>query len=308
MYFGFLNCYKPRGLTSRDVVNIVQRRLRQRPDTKGTKIGHCGTLDPLAEGVLVLAVGPAARLVPYVQQQPKHYTARFLLGQSSPTGDLEQEPTRYADEPRPTLAGLKAAAEQFKGSIEQTPPEYSAVWVDGRRAHRRAREGESFEMPRRLVRVHSLEIRAYEFPEVQMEICCGSGTYVRTLGIDMARAVGNHAVMAGLLRTGVGPFRIDQAVSVDSLRDDDLATMLMPPSLGVLTLPWFMITSAQSDRLGHGHCIEPIGAAQWPDLADRDADSHQAAALTSDDQLRAIVRRKGDCWCPYRVFPIDAAV
>ena len=164
-------------------------------------MGHAGTLDPLAEGVLVLGVGPAVRLVPYVLQHPKHYQATFRLGSSSVSGDLEGEISKFPDLPIPTREELEAAAENLTGEIAQIPPAHSAIWVDGERAYRRIRAGEKFEMPSRIVQIDALEITRYEFPEIDLNIVCGSGTYIRTLGIDLAINVGSTAVMSFLSRS-----------------------------------------------------------------------------------------------------------
>lgn len=279
-------------MTSRDVVNVVQRRIRP------IKVGHAGTLDPLAEGVLVLGVGPAVRLVPYVQQLAKHYRATFLLGQSSVSGDLEGEVLQHPDPPVPSLDQLQHAAAQLIGNIEQIPPAHSAIWVDGKRAYKRIRAGEQIEMPSRTVRVDSLEILHYDFPKLELDIVCGSGTYIRTLGIDLAKLAGSASVMAYLQRTGVGDFRIDDAITIDQLRDDPLQPLLVPAERGVPHLPRLVIDAEQSVRLGHGLCIdgEPMGNPAATEIV-------EAAAVDRDDRLRAIVRRKRGHWCPYRVFP-----
>lgn len=283
-------------MTSRDVVNVVQRRLPRK-----TKVGHAGTLDPLAEGVLVLGVGPAVRLVPYVQQQPKHYQATFRLGSSSVSGDLEGEISKFPDLPIPTREELEAAAENLTGEIEQIPPAHSAIWVDGERAYRRIRAGEEFEMPSRIVQIDALEITRYEFPEVDLNIVCGSGTYIRTLGIDLAINVGSTAVMSFLSRSGVGPFLLKNSVPIDALREDDLEPLFLPASLAIQHLPRLKITGEDAMRLGHGLCLDEVKpSAVTPS---QDQDITDVAAMTEDGQLRAIIRRKRGQWCPYRVFP-----
>jgi len=312
--FGFLNCDKPPGMTSRDVVNVVQRRLR------GVKVGHAGTLDPLAEGVLVLGVGPAVRLVPYVQQQAKHYHATFRLGASSISGDLEGEVTQHAELPIPSPEEIETAAVGLVGRIEQVPPAHSAIWVDGRRAYQRIRAGEEFDMPKRTVEVYSLQVLRYQFPELELDIVCGSGTYIRTLGLDLALAAGSTAVMSHLRRQGVGPFVDADSVSLDQLRTDDIQSMLVPPTMAVHQLPQLAIDETGSERLGHGLCVagQPSGdpkkslpEAGWAEgnwaegnWADGNwADGSEAAAVDASGALRAIVRRKNELWCPYRVFP-----
>ncbi len=286
--FGFICCDKPLGMTSRDVVNVVQRRIRP------VKVGHAGTLDPLAQGVLVLGVGPAVRLVPYVQQQPKRYLATFRLGQSSASGDLEGELTLHANDPVPSLSDLRRAAEKWVGEIEQTPPAHSAVWVDGKRAYRRVRAGESVDMPSRRVTVHRLDVLRYDYPEADLDIVCGSGTYIRSLGIDLAKEVGSNAVMSYLRRIGIGKFSEDQAVSIAQLREQPIEELLLSPLLGVDHLFKLAIDNHQSELLGHGRPIDsPLVSGD------------EAIAVTGDGQLRAIVRRKRDAWWPYRVFPVS---
>ncbi len=287
-------------MTSRDVVNVVQRRLPRK-----TKVGHAGTLDPLAEGVLVLGVGPAVRLVPYVQQQPKHYLATFRIGSSSVSGDLEGDISEFPDLPIPTREQLEQAARDLTGQIEQVPPAHSAIWINGKRAHQRIRAGETFDMPSRKVEIHALNITRYEFPEVDLDVMCGSGTYIRTLGIDLAVNAGSTAVMSFLSRTGVGPFVIENALSVDVLREETLDAHLLSPSLAVQHLPQIEVTADDAQRLGHGLCLNEVEFIDSERMIDQDVS--EAAAITPDGQLRAIVRLKRGQWCPHRVFPTFSA-
>lgn len=288
-------------MTSRDVVNVVQRRLRK------IKVGHAGTLDPMAEGVLVLGVGPAVRLVPFVQQYPKQYRGTFRLGVCSPSEDIESELSEPQGMAVPTLDELTVAASRMIGRIEQTPPAYSAIHIDGKRAYERVRAGEVFEMPTRQVDVHSFEILRYEYPEVEIEVRCGSGTYIRSLGVDLAKAVGTVAVMTQLRRLAIGPFREDQAISIDQLRNDDLAPSLLPAVLAVQPLPRLIVDATECDKLGYGQCIEGEPQAPTEDWAVGDIEANQVAAITQDGQLRAIVRRRGSAWQPFRVFPLAAS-
>ena len=296
-------------MTSRDVVNVVQRRLPRK-----TKVGHAGTLDPLAEGVLVVGVGPAVRLVPYVQQQPKHYVATFRLGESSVSGDLEGEVNQHADVQIPTLGQLESAAASLVGQIEQTPPAHSAIWVNGRRAYQRIRAGEAFEMPKRIVQVDRLTVTRYAYPEIDLDIVCGSGTYIRSLGIDLAVAAGSVSVMAFLSRVEVGPFRLEDSLSIDCLREGDWMSSLLPAASAVSQLPQVRVNANDSVRIGHGLCIDlpsqqvseaPRSAAEVLDPGSEalESDPREIAAMEEDGQLRAILHRKGGQWCPYRVFP-----
>jgi tRNA pseudouridine55 synthase len=299
--FGFLNCDKPTGVTSRDVVNVVQRRLGK------VKVGHAGTLDPIADGVLVLGVGSASRLVPYVQRYRKHYRGTFHLGAESESGDIECEISRPTGLPIPARRQIESAARNLVGTIEQTPPAYSAIHIGGKRAYQRIRAGEVFEMPKRLVNIDSIHVLRYDFPEIELDIVCGSGTYIRSLGIDLAREVGTVAVMTQLRRLAVGPFRANDAVPLDRLRHDDLGTMLSPAMLGVQDLPRLIVDAEASRRLGHGLAVDGVieGVIESGDGAwdSGPVEGTEAAAVTEQDRLRAIVRRRESMWYPYRVFP-----
>ncbi|MCA9139452.1 MAG: tRNA pseudouridine(55) synthase TruB [Planctomycetales bacterium] len=294
--FGFINCNKPVGYTSRDVVNIVQGRLRKRK----VKVGHCGTLDPLADGVLVIGVGAAAKLVPFVHESSKTYDGTFRLAAESPTGDLEFQPTLYPDHPKPTLGDLQSACMDLTGYITQIPPAYSAIRVGGQRAYDMARNGQVVDMPSRLVRIESIEIESYDYPELRIRVTCGTGTYLRTLGMDLAKAVGTVAVMTSLTRTHVGEFSISDAVSVDQIREQDIDSLLQPPALGVTHLPRWVIDADEGVRLGNGLCL----ADRTPDAIGRDpGDNRHIAAVTRDGHLKAILVQKEGRWCPKRVFP-----
>ncbi|QDT11655.1 tRNA pseudouridine synthase B [Planctomycetes bacterium K23_9] len=292
--FGFINCNKPAGMTSRDVVNIVQRRLK--PDK--IKVGHCGTLDPLAEGVLLLGIGSAVRLTPYVQDQPKRYIGKFRLGASSDTGDLENGFVSHGDLPQPNRQQLHDACTGLTGLIKQIPPAYSAIWVDGQRAYDRVRRGEQVDMPSRTVSIHELSLVDYDFPMMTLDTLCGSGTYIRTLGIDVARAAQSMAVMTHLVRTEIGSFHVDKSVTIDQLRDAPLEPLLMPAALAVTHLPRIDVDDHDTYRLQNGLCLhEELGISVTDDA--------QVAAFTPSGQLCAILRRKPRGWCPYRGFPID---
>ena len=292
MLFGFLNCDKPAGMTSRDVVNIVQRRIRP------LKVGHCGTLDPLAKGVLVLGVGPAVRLTSFVQNCQKRYDANFRLGASSATGDLENGFVEHPNLAIPSRDQLDAAAKSLLGTITQVPPAYSAIWVDGKRAYERARRGEQVEMPSRKVSIDRLEVLRYEYPHVRLGVACGSGTYIRSLGIDLAQAVGSMAVMTELTRVGIGPFSVETAVTIGQLRDEPIEKLLLPAAVAVGHLPSVVIGPEDSIRLGNGL---PLSA----EAAKRIGDAKEAVVLTEQGDLRAIVVPKPRGWCPSRVFPVS---
>jgi tRNA pseudouridine55 synthase len=249
--FGFLNVDKPASVTSRDVVNRVQRLVRP------FKVGHCGTLDPLATGVLVIAIGPATRLVEYVQRMPKTYHGTFLLGKSSDTEDIEGQVVELPAAPVPTEQQLKAASPQFLGTIQQVPPAYSALKVAGQRSYDLARSGKSAEHQPRPVEIHALEIVRYDYPELELLIRCGSGTYVRSLGRDLARAVGTEAVMSALWREAIGSFCVESGLGCNKLTQESIRQYLLPPIMALGDLPRLVVSDQESHRLSLGQSIAP---------------------------------------------------
>ncbi len=289
---GLLNVHKPIGITSRDVVNRVQRLARR------LKAGHAGTLDPLASGVLVVGVGAATRLMAYVQGMPKSYRGTFLLGRQSPTEDVDGPVTELADPPIPTLEQLRAAAQSLTGEIRQRPPAFSALKIEGRRAYDLARAGKQVDLQPRTVVVYRLDVEAYRYPELRLAVECSSGTYVRSLGRDLAASLGTAAVMSQLTRTAIGSFTIEEAVPLDSLHPDNWLDYLLPPLRAVETLPRVVLTDAEIARLQFGQVI----ATQVPH-----EDAKEIAAVSADSRLVAILApRSGDLWGPVCNLPINA--
>ncbi|MFW5942793.1 MAG: tRNA pseudouridine(55) synthase TruB, partial [Chloroflexota bacterium] len=196
---GLLNVDKPLHLTSHDVV----ARVRRLCDTR--RVGHAGTLDPLASGVLVLAVGRATRLLEYVVGQPKEYQARVRLGQETNTYDGEGEIT--AQRPVPvTRADVEQALQQFRGDIAQIPPMYSALKKGGKRLYELARQGKEVEREARRVTIYDLEILTWDRPVLTVRVRCSTGTYIRSLAHDLGQALGTGAYLSGLRRTAIGAF------------------------------------------------------------------------------------------------------
>jgi tRNA pseudouridine55 synthase len=273
--FGLLNIDKLAGITSRDVVNRVQRLV------KPHKVGHAGTLDPLATGILVVAVGPATRLVEYVQRMPKTYHGTFLLGRTSDTEDIEGQVVELPGTPVPTFDQLAAAVPQFLGTIQQQPPAYSALKVAGQRAYALARRGEAVELAERPVHIHELKIVRYEYPELELLIRCGSGTYIRSLGRDLARAVGTDAVMSALRRMAIGPLKAADAIVCDQLTVELINERLLSPALAVADLPVATVNEAECRKLVQGQAI----ADRWTIAGE------EAAAIDECGELVAILAR-----------------
>ncbi len=286
--FGLLNINKPPGWSSRKVVDHVQRLRR------GVKAGHAGTLDPLATGVLVVCVGPATRLIEYVQRMCKEYEATYLLGRESDSEDVEGSVTELVDPPVPDYDQIVRASGQFLGEIEQRPPIYSALKVQGRRAYQLARAGKQVELAPRRVLIEAMRVLHYAYPELRIQIRCGSGTYVRSLGRDLANSLGTGAVMSRLVRTAVGRFKLGDAVDVDALDDASFDAHLLAPRLATEELPQIRLGDELLEPLRHGRTIQL-------------AESHEGdcAGVDGQGRLVAILRRvTSDEYRPVRSFPV----
>lgn len=275
--FGFLNLDKPAGLTSRDVVNRVQRLVRP------IKVGHCGTLDPLATGVLVVCLGPATRLTRFVQDQPKTYIGKFRLGVTSATDDLEGALTEVPG-PAVDASQLEAQLPRFTGNIQQVPPEYSAVKVRGKRAYELARRGAEVRLQPRSVTIWQLELVAFQYPEFELKMQCSSGTYVRSLGRDLGRAVGSAAVMTGLRRTAIGNFQVDNSLPVDALSPASIAAHLQAPQSGLLGIPRIHVAPSELAKLEFGTPLQLAAPAS----------AQQVAVIDPDDRLWAVMQRRSE--------------
>lgn len=284
--FGIINVDKPIGLSSRDAVNRVERLFHN------VKCGHAGTLDPLATGVLVICVGPATRLIQYVQRLPKEYRAVFQLGRRSITDDVEGEVELLADPPQPTRSQIEAAMPKFLGEILQRPPSHSAIKIGGQRAYDLARRGEEFELPERTVAIYRLEVLRYEYPELELAIECGSGTYVRSLGRDLAAELGTAAVMSALVRTAIGDFRLEEAVALDDLTNDSVIAHMRPPLEALKSLPQIALTEKQLIELRHGRPIEMRIASLPTTHTDDTALAIEYAAIDPAGNLAAILFEK----------------
>ena len=255
---GLVAIDKPPGMTSRRIVDHVQRIVRP------AKVGHAGTLDPLATGVLVVAIGSATRLIGYVQQGHKRYTGRFRLGERSDTDDVEGRITQGGDWSHVSADLLKSHLEQFVGVISQIPPQYSAIHVDGQRAYSLARRGETVDIQARPVEIHAICVSKWEPPDFELQIECGSGTYVRSIGRDLGELLGCGAIMTELRRTAVGSFSIDTATPLDALDEATLRQALQPPLKAIEGLPRRIVSPeeirdlCQGRAIAMGNCSETV--------------------------------------------------
>jgi len=247
---GVIPVDKPVGVSSRRVVDVVARAL-------GTgAAGHAGTLDPLASGVVVVCVGQATRLVDFLHELPKEYSATFLLGRSSPSDDLET-PIEVEPQPLvPTRGAIEEAATAFRGEILQRPCDYSAVHVDGKRAYRLARKGRAVALEPKRVRIDRLAITAYEWPRLELDVVCSAGTFIRAIGRDLAAALGTKAVMESLVRTAAGPFALASCMPLDAITPDTARAALLPPARAVAHLPQVRLGGDTLDRGVRGGLID----------------------------------------------------
>ena len=253
---------KPAGPTSHDVVALVRRLFATR------RVGHGGTLDPFASGVLPVFLGQATRLSEYHLGERKRYTATVCFGASSATDDLEGERIPAAG-PAPDRDAVEAALPAFVGELSQVPPAYSAVQVAGRRAYAMARAGETPELAPRTVTIHELRLVEWdasdpERPIAVLDVACSAGTYIRSLARDLGVALGNAAYLGALVRTRSGAFTLDEAIPLDRLRDaateglPAAEALLRPIDAGLERLPRADIRAADVPRLADGLAIRPV--------------------------------------------------
>jgi tRNA pseudouridine55 synthase len=284
---------KPPGWTSHDVVDAARGWLGTR------RVGHLGTLDPAATGVLPLAVRNATKLITFVQDREKSYVGAFRLGVETDTLDAEGQVVRESDAPPPDEARLREVLATFVGEIQQVPPMYSAVKVGGVPLHKLAREGREVEREPKTVRIDRLELRKYDPPMVEIEVDCSGGTYVRVLAADVGARLGCGAHLADLRRTRSGPFTVDQAVSPERLEKaaeaGEIERFLVPP-LGALGLPALRLEAHEIQRVRRGADVEAHGPPQPPGT--RMAAHDEAGRVIGILELRPGRRLK-----PLRVLP-----
>jgi tRNA pseudouridine55 synthase len=246
---GLLVLDKPRGLTSRAVIDRAQRWFPRR-----TRLGHAGTLDPLATGVLVLCLGGATRLIEYIQRMSKVYRTRFLLGVRSDSDDADGIVTPVAEAVAVDADAVSACAASFVGVLPQAPPAYSAAKIAGRRAYDLARRGEDVSLSPRLVHIHAINVIYYSYPYLDLEVHCGKGTYIRSLARDMGERLGCGALVQELRRTRIGPFTVEEALPLDA--DAETAhARLLPPEKAVAELPSVVLPDEERKRLVQGQSV-----------------------------------------------------
>ncbi len=285
---GFLAIDKPTGPTSHDVVDAVRRVTGVR------KVGHAGTLDPMATGLLVVAVGPVTRLIRYVQAGRKAYVADVTFGIATDSLDADGTEVDRVPMPQLTADDLRAVLGDFVGRIDQVPPMVSALKRGGVRLHELARRGEEVEREPRPVDVHELDLVSFtpgEFPTARLRVVCGPGTYVRVLADDLARAVGGRAHLTALRRTAIGSLGVDRAVRLDDLAPDTVADRLLAPAAVLADLPTVVVDDAMAAGVANGRALGGT-AAEGP-----------VAVVDESGALLAVYRAEGTRLVPDTVLP-----
>lgn len=296
MTSGILVVDKPLGATSFDIV----RRIRRATGEK--RVGHAGTLDPAATGVLLVLLGQATRVTEYLMDMAKTYRGTVHLGVSTATYDSEGDVVREADASGVAEDTLHDVLKAFVGEIEQVPPAHSAVKIDGERAYHRARRGEDVEMKARPVTIYRIELLRYEPPIAELEVECARGTYIRSLAHDLGERLGCGAHLASLVRTRIGPFSVDAAADEATLsaafEADTWRELLQPIDCGLIALPAITLEIEDEKDLRHGQGVVIAGVEPPPH-------GTEARGYAEDGSLVGIIRFDAGTgmWRPRKVFP-----
>ena len=289
--FGLLNINKPVGPTSFRVVAHVRRLVGGRK----VKVGHVGTLDPFADGVLVVCIGAATRLADYVQQQTKGYRAGITLGATSDTHDIQGEIIENPDAAPVDIDRVRSVLATFVGRIDQIPPAHSAIHVNGQRAYDLARAGHKLDLPAREVNIYDITLAEYDYPNLTIDVSCGAGTYIRSLARDIGEELGVGAYCTSLTRTAIGKFDIANAVDLDNVNP---AADLIDPIEALDTLTRIAVGPEDRNRLAMGKTATPHHIWQDP--------TAEIAVIDQDGKLIALAKLidspEGQLLKPSRVF------
>lgn len=284
--FGFINVYKPQGLTSHDVVFRLRKALKIK------QIGHTGTLDPLAQGVLPVALGKATRLIEYLEDN-KAYIAELEFGKVSDTYDSEGNILDFSDK-KVSEEDIKTALTKFKGEIEQTPPAYSAVHYKGKRLYELARAGEVPEdIPKRKVTINKISLVGFNENNrtAKIEIDCSKGTYIRSIVHDLGQMLETGAIMTGLLRIKSGSFNIETAVKPDEIDGFNTAQKYLINPLEVLPYPKYKLEKVEFEKVKHGQ-----------GLTVKDFNDDEIVCLEYDNELTAVAMKSNNRLVVQKVF------
>jgi tRNA pseudouridine55 synthase len=296
---GIINIDKPPAMTSHDVVDAVRRVSGQR------KVGHAGTLDPMASGVLLVCLGQATRVAEYLMAGRKQYRAALLVGQTTTTYDVEGEILTSGGRTDFSQAQIEAALARFRGTIEQVPPMYSALKHEGQPLYKLARRGQEVERPVRRVEIDRLTLLSWSPPSLIVEVVCSPGTYIRSLAHDLGQHLGSGAVLASLVRLASGRFTLSDAVSLERLEEafehGQEAEYLQPVDQALLDLPAVILSAESARRLAQGQAVPAGGAAE---AAPSDGNGAEARVYSAGGDLIAIARYDAAArgWLPHKVF------
>ncbi|GER83217.1 tRNA pseudouridine synthase B [Thermogemmatispora aurantia] len=310
---GILNINKPVGLTSHDVVARVRRLLRQQ------RVGHAGTLDPLASGVLPVCVGLATRVADYLSESGKAYQAEIVLGVETDTYDREGQVLNTQPVPDITREQIESLLRTFLGPQLQVPPPYSAIKLQGEPAYRRARAGESLKLEARPVVIERLVLLAWEKPRLQLEIECSKGTYIRSLAHDLGQRLGCGAYLSALLRTRSGPLTLQESITLEQLAEalasGNLERYLLPLDIALQHYPALVVDAKTLERVLHGNSFRAPGSESdsltFALASSREQDGPHPGeqpplARVCDEQGRtwalAVWQPEQRLWHPMRVF------
>jgi tRNA pseudouridine55 synthase len=297
---GILNINKAVGMTSHDVVAKVRRLLKQK------RVGHTGTLDPLASGVLPICVGQATRVAEYLSESGKAYLAEIVFGAVTDTCDAEGTIIRTADASQLTLAQIEAALPHFLGEQMQVPPRYSAIKLKGQPAYRLARAGEEVALEPRPVTIYHLAIQTWQPPRLTLAVECSKGTYIRSLAYDLGERLGCGAYLAALTRTRSGPFTLSESITLEQLaravENDNLAAYLHPIDSAIQHLPALYLDAATTVSVLHGNAFRlPASNSELP------TPDQPIRVYAPDGQLLAIAAwdARQERWQPEKVFSLS---
>ena len=294
---GWVNLDKPLGMTSTQAVGKIRRLLN------GQKVGHAGTLDPLASGVLPIALGEATKTIPYMQDALKAYEFPVTWGEQRTTDDAEGE-VLHSSDVRPSQSDIEAALPHYVGDITQTPPQFSAVKIDGQRAYDLARKGEDVEIKSREVYVEDLQLLSCDADSTRLKLICGKGTYVRSIARDIALELGTYGYVSALRRVAVGCFDVEDTISLEMLQDLEHIpardAALLPVQVVLDDIPALEIKQAEITALRNGQALSLISRSDFQRIEDLDHDG-EALAIHQDKAI-AIVDIDGPQVKPVRVF------
>ncbi len=284
--FGILLIHKEAGCTSHDVVDAVRRKMGTR------RVGHAGTLDPLATGLLVVAVGPATRFLQYLPLEPKEYVAEISFGKATTTYDAEGEVTQEEAIPEDLEDRIQNALPQFKGLISQLPPMFSAIKVGGKPLYQMARQGKDVQREPRNVHIETFDLQMVDLTTARARIVCSGGTYIRSLAHDLGQAIGCGAFLRSLHRNQVGRFGVDQSLKLDGVTSESV----LPLKEALKPMPMHQLSDAEVHQIREGRQIgtpEEISASS-------------VALLDANGDVFSIARVQGHLLQPECVIPIEA--